>query len=87
VAAILSEIAGKTIPYVPLSPADLVQAMVQKGLSEFLARVFVSFDEAMAQGYMDIVTDDLKTLTGRPGQSVREFLMAHKAALLTPPRG
>lgn len=87
VAAILSEIAGKTIPYVPLPPADLVRAMVQKGLSEFLARVFVSFDEAMAQGYMNIVTDDLKTLTGRPGQSVRDFLTAHKVALLAPPRG
>lgn len=48
VAAILSEIAGKEIPYVALPAEDLVQAMVGKGLPEFMARVFVSFDQAMA---------------------------------------
>lgn len=82
VAAILSEIAGKDIPYIPLPAEDLVKAMVDNGLSEFMARVFVSFDEAISQGYLDVASDDLNTLAGAPGQSVRDFLMAHKAALL-----
>lgn len=82
IAAILSEIAGKDISYVALPAEDLVKAMVDNGLSEFMARVFVSFDEAIAQGYLDVVSDDLRNLTGQLGQSVRDFLMAHKAALL-----
>jgi NAD(P)H dehydrogenase (quinone) len=84
VAAILSELSGKQIPYMPLPAKDLVQAMVGNGLPEFMARVFVSFDEAIAQGYLSVASDDLKTLTGTPGQSVRHFLTAHKAALLSP---
>lgn len=84
VAAILSEIAGKDIPYIALPAEDLVQAMIGNGLPEFLARVFVSFDEAIAQDYLDVASDDLKTLTGQPGQSVRDFLLANGAALLAP---
>ncbi|MCO6389109.1 NAD(P)H-binding protein [Aliihoeflea sp. 40Bstr573] len=82
VAAILSELSGKQIPYVPLPAEDLVQAMVGNGLPEFVARVFVSFDEAIVQGHLSVAGDDLKTLTGTPGQSVRHFLTAHKAELV-----
>ena len=84
VAAILSEVAGKEIPYVALPAEDLVQAMVGNGVPEFMARVFVSFDEASAQGYLDVASDDLKTLTSQPGQPVRDFLLANRAALLAP---
>ena len=47
-----------------------------------MARVFVSFDEAIAQGYLDVASADLNALTGQPGQSVRDFLLANRAALL-----
>jgi NAD(P)H dehydrogenase (quinone) len=84
VAAILSDLSGKKIPYVALPTEDLVQAMIGKGLPEFMARVFASFDEAIAQGYLAVASADLKTLTGTPGQSVRDFLTAHRDALRTP---
>jgi NAD(P)H dehydrogenase (quinone) len=84
IAAILSEIAGKEIPYVPMQAEDMVQAMVARGMPEFMARLFVSFDQAMAAGYLDVASDDLKTLTGQAGQSVRDFLLAHRAALASP---
>ena len=85
IAAILSEISGKDIPYIPISTDDLVQAMIGAGLPEFMAKVFASFDEAMAKDYLGVATGDLKKLTGQAGQSVRDFLIANKAALLTPP--
>jgi NAD(P)H dehydrogenase (quinone) len=85
IAAILSEISGKDIPYIPISTDDLVQAMIGAGLPEFMAKVFASFDEAMAKDYLSVATGDLKKLTGQAGQSVRDFLIANKAALLTPP--
>ncbi|WP_282128053.1 SDR family oxidoreductase [Roseobacter litoralis] len=84
VAAILSEISGKDIPYIPISTDDLVQGMIGAGLPEFMARVFASFDEAMAKNYLSVASDDLEKLTGQAGQSARDFLIANKAALLTP---
>lgn len=82
IAETLSGIAGKPIPYVALPTEDLVQAMIANGLPEFMARVFASFDEAIAQGYLDVASADLNTLTGQPGQSVRDFLLANRGALL-----
>ena len=82
IAAILSGIAGKEIAYVALPAEDLVQAMIANGVPEFMARVFASFDEAIAQGYLDVASGDLETLTGQPGQSVRDFLTANRGALL-----
>ncbi|MGB3246618.1 MAG: NAD(P)H-binding protein [Sulfitobacter sp.] len=85
IAAILSDVSGKEIPYIPISTDDLVQAMVGGGLPEPMAKVFASFDEAMAKDYLNVATDDLEKLTGQGGQSVRDFVVANKAALLTPP--
>jgi len=86
IAAILSEISGKDIPYIPISTDDLVKAMVDAGLPEFMAKVFASFDEAMAKDYLNVATGDLEKLTGQAGQSVRDFLIANKTTLLTPPQ-
>jgi NAD(P)H dehydrogenase (quinone) len=81
VAAILSEVAGKEIPYVPITRDALVEAMVRNGLPEFMADVFSSFDVAIAKGYMDVASDDVEALTGHKAQSVRDFLLASKSAL------
>ena len=86
IAAILSEISGKDIPYIPISTDGLVKAMVDAGLPEFMAKVFASFDEAMAKDYLSVATGDLEKLTGQAGQSVRDFLIANKTTLLTPPQ-
>ncbi|WP_282048125.1 NAD(P)H-binding protein [Sulfitobacter mediterraneus] len=84
IAAILSEISGKDVSYIPISTDDLVQGMIGAGLPEFMARVFASFDEAMAKDYLSVASGDLEKLTGQAGQSARDFLIANKAALLTP---
>jgi len=86
IAAILSEVSGKEIPYIAIPTEDLVQAMIGAGLPEFMARVFASFDTAMAEDYLDVATGDLEKLTGKPGQSARDFLIANKAALMAPPQ-
>jgi NAD(P)H dehydrogenase (quinone) len=81
IAAILSEIAGKEVPYVPVTRNALVAAMVENGLPEFMADVFSSFDVAIAKGNLDVASGDVKELTGQKGQSVRDFLLANKAVL------
>ena len=82
IAAILSEVAGKEIPYVPITRDALVAAMVQNGQPEFMADVFSSFDVAIAEGYLNVASGDVEELTGKKGQSVRDFLLANKAVLI-----
>lgn len=86
IAAFFSDISGKTIPFIPISTDDLVQAIIGSGLPEFMARVIASFDDAIAQGYLDVVSNDLADLTGRAGQSAQDFLNENKAALMVPPQ-
>jgi len=80
-AAIYSEVSGKDIPYIPISVDDLVAAMVKNGLPEMMAKVFASFDVAIAQGYFDVRSTAVNDLTGREPTSVHDFLVANKAAL------
>ncbi len=81
IAAILSEVAGKEIPYAPITRDALVAAMVRNGLPEFMADVFSSFDAAIAGGYLDVASDDVEALTGQKAQSVRDFLLANRSGL------
>jgi NAD(P)H dehydrogenase (quinone) len=81
IAAILSEVTGKDIPYVPITRDALIDSMKEHGLPEFVAHVFSSFDVAIAEGSLDVVTDDVEKLTGQKPQSVADFLRANASAL------
>ena len=47
-----------------------------------MADVFSSFDVAIAEGYLNVASGDVEELTGKKGQSVRDFLLANKAVLI-----
>jgi NAD(P)H dehydrogenase (quinone) len=81
-AQIASEFSGKTIPYVAL-PADVLkQNLTNVGLPPHIVNLIVSFDEAGAQGKLDLVSSDFELLTGRKPTSVAEFLATQRAAVL-----
>jgi NAD(P)H dehydrogenase (quinone) len=82
IAAIASEITGKPVKHVPLSPEDMKKGMIASGMPEMLADVMLEFDTATAQGYLAVVTPTVKELTGREPTSVREYLSANREALL-----
>ena len=82
IATIASEVTGKTVKHVALSPEDRKKGMIAAGMPEMLADVFLEFDIATAQGYLAVVTPTVKELTGREPTSVREFLSANRDALL-----
>jgi NAD(P)H dehydrogenase (quinone) len=82
VAALAGELSGRKIRHVDLSPDDLRQGLTAAGLPPFLAEALVAFDVAAAQGYHATVTPTVQDLTGRAPMSVREFLTAHRGALL-----
>ena len=82
IAAIASEIAGKTVTHIAVSPDDLRKGLTGAGLPPFLVEALVAFDIDAARGYHAINTPTVQELTGRAPRSVRAFLGEHRAALL-----
>lgn len=83
-ARLASELSGKPIHYVALSSNELQTIFTSAGMPATIAEVMVSFDTAAAQGYLGIVTNAVKDLTGQAPQSLRAFLTDHREALLAP---
>lgn len=78
-AKIFAEVLGKPLQVVHLSPDQLQAGMIAGGVPEFLAPLFVSFDVNALQGNIDIVTDDIKSLSGNAPQTLRQWLVANKS--------
>jgi len=81
-AQIAQEITGRPVTYVPVPAETLKAGIVASGLPGFVADLIVSFDLATAQDILAVATSTVQELTGRPAQSVREFLTERRAALL-----
>lgn len=82
IVATVSEVFGKPIEYVPVSDEQLTQGMVAAGVPEPFARILVSFDATTRAGFFATVSDAVETLTGRKPETLRQFLVANKEALL-----
>lgn len=82
VARIASELSGRNVVHVPLDPADFKAGMVQAGMPEFYAEIFVSFHQAMEKGRLGPASSGVQELTGRAPISTAEFLSQHRQALL-----
>jgi NAD(P)H dehydrogenase (quinone) len=81
-AAILSDITHQQISYIPLKLETLIQNMVAGGLPRPAAETIASFDEGIAQGKFNAVSNGVEDLTGRKPTSVAEFLSIHRDALV-----
>ena len=80
-AALLSEVSGKPVAHVPLTPEQLTGGLVAAGLPAFVAGLLVDFDVQASEGHHAILTPVVKALTGRDPTAARAFLQAHAAAL------
>jgi NAD(P)H dehydrogenase (quinone) len=85
-AQIASELSGKPVSYVNVPLEAIVNGMVGAGMPQGLAETLASFQTATANGELGVTSDAITQLTGTPPQSVRDFLLAHKEALLTTAR-
>ena len=80
IAGLASEVLSKPIQVVPVSPEQLAQGMAAAGVPPFLVPLMVSFDINAKAGNVSTVSDALQRLTGTPAQSLRDWLVANKAA-------
>lgn len=73
VAATLSEIAGRQISYVAVSPDDVKASLLGMGFGEWMANLLGEYSEAYGAGWGDLVTDNVQRLTGNPARSFSRF--------------
>lgn len=81
IAAAVREITGRPLAVVPVSDEQLEQGLLAAGVPPFLAPLLVSFDANIRAGKLDVVSDTVARLTGKPPQTLRAFLEENKAAL------
>jgi NAD(P)H dehydrogenase (quinone) len=89
VAAMLAELTGRPIRLVETDDAGMYAHFDALGIprepvdDQTVAGIpwnsddMVSFERAIREGFLDVCTDDLRRLTGRPARSVRELIQAN----------
>jgi len=80
-AGIVAEVVGAKIQVVKTSDEQLAAGMKAAGVPEGFVAMLVSFDVNQRQGGFDVVSGDVKALTGRPPREFRDFVIANRAAL------
>jgi NAD(P)H dehydrogenase (quinone) len=83
VASLASQILERPITVVQLTDEQLADGLRQHGLPEPVISFIVSIDANTRGGFLDLVTTDIEKLSGRKPQTLKAFLEANKAALLT----
>ena len=80
VAAALSRLLGRTITYRPLSFDEDRDAMVRAGVPELIAAMNARAGSLNANGDAAWITDDVRSLLGRPARSFEQFAVDYAAA-------
>ena len=81
-AALATELTGKPIAVIPLTPADLTGGLVAAGIPQGFAAALVAFQRDAVSGFHGVVTDVVERYSGRKPETLADFLKASKAALL-----
>ena len=74
IAEVLSQVSGKAIAFAALPSAVRQGIFEQIGLPAGLAQVLVNSEEAISQGWLSTVSNDVEALTGKKPASIEEFL-------------
>jgi NAD(P)H dehydrogenase (quinone) len=82
IAAIVSSIAGKNLPYENVTPAEFTAVRIAAGLPDFVAAFLSEWFAAVAAGEFSEVTGDLERLLGRKPLTAAQFLPTVLASLV-----
>ena len=83
-ASLVTGVTGKSIQVVQVSDEQLAQGLKEAGVPDLFVRLLVSFDANTREGKMDVLSDAVKTLTGKAPQKLRDFLAANQSQLAQP---
>lgn len=74
VARVLSDVAGRTIRYVPVAPERVKESMLRAGLDEWISTLMRDYSQAFSGGWGDYVTENVEQMTGHKPRSVEQFV-------------
>ncbi len=80
IAAILSQVLGRPISYVPVSSEAAHQGMLASGMPAWNAQVLTDLYQVFAQGEAAQVTNAIEEVTGKPPRSFAEFARDYASA-------
>jgi NAD(P)H dehydrogenase (quinone) len=92
-AALMAEITGRPVAYVPVYDAAMYEMFDAMGIPRrpvddlsvggipWNSDDMVTFGQAIREGFLEVCTDDVERLTGRKAQSVRTMIEANVGAL------
>ena len=80
VAAVLSELLGRTVTYREITFEESREAMIRAGVPAPIAEMNAQAFSLTADGDAEWVTDDVPSLLGRPARSFGQFAADHAAA-------
>jgi NAD(P)H dehydrogenase (quinone) len=81
IAAIVAAVFARPVEVVPVSDEQLLAGMVAAGVPKVFAELGVAFDANTRAGKIDLISDAVVKLTGRPPAPLRDVLAANKSAL------
>jgi uncharacterized protein YbjT (DUF2867 family) len=74
VAAMLTEVIGRTVRHRPVGVAELTERFVEAGYAADFAAALAALDDGIARGAEDRTTSAVEEVTGRPPRSFREVV-------------
>lgn len=81
IAAVVADAVGKPLAAVKVTDEQLGKGLRGAGLPDFVADMLVSADANIRAGNFDLVTGDFTKLTGKQQEKLKDFFVAHRAAL------
>lgn len=84
VAALLSEVEGRTVRYEDLSAQDYKQLLIGRGMPEPVAETLLSLELSIRSGELEPVNDMVRQLTGRAPETLEDFMHHGRAAAVAP---
>lgn len=81
-AELISQVARKPFTAQEISPEKYAQGLRQANLPEYMVNMVLNFEAHIARSGYDVVTGDIKHITGQEPESLADFLIRHRQALV-----
>lgn len=78
----MNEVFDSSIQVVPVCDEQLAEGMSAAGVLAPIVELLVAMDATARAGGVNIVSNTIQTLTGKPPRLLREFLIQNRAVLL-----
>lgn len=74
VAKVLSDVSGRRINYVSVTPDAVKESMMRAGLDEWISTLMRDYSQAFSEGWGDFTTDNVERMSAHPPRNIEQFV-------------